>query len=177
MALHTTKQSRSGYADISFKGDDNTGLVSTANNHIGVMSAGQQVAAHGTDGAGTVWRMPATVRVALAAADTAGGVLAWANPMGASIIVTRVVFDVTTAATGACTLDVGVASGATTSSDTAMDGLDVNSATGTFDNIENQGTNGKSALKMTSSQYLTASKASGAAAGLAGYAYITFHLI
>lgn len=175
--MHTQKRSESGKADYSFYDDDNTGIVSTANNHIGIMSAGQQVAAHGTDGAGTVWRMPATVRVALAAADTAGGVLAWANPMGASIIVTRVVLDVTTKATGACTIDVGVAANGTTSSDTAMDGLDIGTAAGTFDNIENQGTNGKSALKMTSTQYLTASKASGAAAGTAGYAYITFHLI
>jgi len=126
-------------------------------------------------GASATVKVPVTVRVALsAAADTAGAILAWANPTGGSIIVTRVVFDVTTASTGACTVDVGVAANATTSNDTIMDGLDVNTAAGTFDNIENQGTNGKSAVKVTSSQYVTASRASGAVAGMVGFAYITF---
>jgi len=131
----------------------------------------------GVQSASAVTKTPVTVRVALAAADTAGGVLAWANPTGGSIIATRVVFDVTTKATGACTIDVGVAADGTTSADTVMDGLDVGTAAGVFDNIENQGTNGKSALKLTSSQYITASRTGGAAAGLVGYAYITYHPI
>lgn len=128
--------------------------------------------------AGAVIKQSVTVRVALAsAADTGGAVLAWLNPTGASILVTRVVFDVTTAATGAATIDVGVAANATTSNDTIMDGLDVNAAIGTFDNIENQGTNGKSVVKVTSTQYVTASRASGAVAGMVGFAYITYHVI
>jgi hypothetical protein len=110
--------------------------------------------------------------VNLAALDTAGGVLSLANPEGADLIVTRLVLDVTTKSTGACTVDAGVAANGTTSNDTLIDGLDVGTAAGTFDNIENQGTNGLALVKWTSSKYLTISKASGAAAGLVGKAYI-----
>jgi hypothetical protein len=118
------------------------------------------------------------VKVALAAADTGGGVLAWANPESSSIIIIRVVLDVTTKSTGACTLDIGTtATNATTSSDNLMDGLDVGTAAGTFDNIEDQGTNGTSRQKLASGKWITASKASGAAAGLVGYAYIEYFVI
>lgn len=112
---------------------------------------------------------------ALAAVSSGGGVLSWANPTGGTIVITRLVFDLTTAATGAGTVDCGVAAGATTSNDTLIDGLDVNAATGTFDNVENQGTNGVGVKKMTSSQFLTCSKATGDSAGLAGNAYIHYY--
>lgn len=63
-------------------------------------------------------------RVALAAVDTGGGVFSWANPEAGDIIVRRVILDVTTQSSGACTVDVGttVTSG-TTSSDNLIDGL------------------------------------------------------
>ena len=116
-----------------------------------------------------------TARVALAAADTGGGVVSWVNPETAAIIVTRLTIDATTASTGACTVDAGVtASSATTSADNLIDGLDVNAAAGVFDNVENQGTNGKASGKIAVGKWLTVSRASGAAAGLVGYAYITY---
>jgi hypothetical protein len=116
--------------------------------------------------------LPKTAKVALAAVDTAGGVFAWTP--GANVIVSRVVLDVTTASSGACTIDVGVAANATTLNDTLIDGLSL-AATGIFDNVENQGTNGIAARKVTSTQSVTGSVASGASAGLVGSAYITFH--
>ena len=113
-------------------------------------------------------------RAALAALDTGGGVLSLLNPEGVDLIITRLVLDVTTVATAACTVDAGLASAATTSADDLIDGLDVNGATGVFDNIDDQGTNGQSCLRWESDYYLTISMASGAAAGLAGYAYIEY---
>lgn len=113
-------------------------------------------------------------RYALAALDTGGGVLSLANPEGADVIVTRLILDVTTAATAAGTVDAGIAAGATTSSDNLIDGQDVNAAIGTFGNIDDQGTNGQSVQKWGSAQFLTVSKASGACAGLVGYAYIEY---
>lgn len=115
-------------------------------------------------------------KVALAALDTAGGVLAWANPTGASIIVSKIILDVTTKSTGACTLDVGVAANGTTSNDTLLDGVDVGTAAGLFDNVTNKGIYGLPQVKVTSAQYITASKATGAAAGLVGNAYIHYVL-
>lgn len=116
-------------------------------------------------------------KVALAAVDTGGGVFSWANPTGAAIIVDEVILDVTTVATGVCTLDVGTtAVGATTSSDNLIDGVDVNAATGLFSNEANGGTNGKLHQKLAAGKWVTASKASGATAGIVGSATILYHL-
>jgi hypothetical protein len=116
-----------------------------------------------------------TVKVALAALDTAGGVLAWQNPESGSIIIESVDFDVTTIATGACSLDVGTTTvSAATKSDNMIDGLDVHTATGTFTTADQAGANGKRRQKLAASKWLTASTDSGAAAGLIGFAYINY---
>lgn len=112
----------------------------------------------------------------LAAVATGGGVFAWQNPEDVAIIVTRVILDVTTKTTGACTVDVGPGATATTVADELMDGLDVGTAAGVFDNIENQGTDGKSTARLAANggavDYVTGSEASGAIAGIVG----TFHI-
>lgn len=115
------------------------------------------------------------VKVALAALDTGGGVLSLANPEGVDLIIPTggLVIDVTTAATAACTLNAGIAAAATTPSDTLIDGVDVNTAAGVFDNGDDAGTNG-GPDKWGSDEFLTISVATGAAAGLAGYAYIRY---
>lgn len=123
-------------------------------------------------------RVPKVAKVALAAVDTGGGIFAWQNDESSSIIVIRVGLDVTTAATAACTVDVGTtATSATTSADNLIDGLDVNAAAGVFDNITDKGTNGKSRQKLAAGKWITGSKASGASAGLVGYAYIEYIVI
>lgn len=127
-------------------------------------------------GAVTFDRSVKVDKVALAAVDTGGGVFSWQNPEDAAIIVERVVIDVTTASTGACTIDVGVtATSATTVVDNLLDGQSV-AAVATLDNIENQGTNGKSVGRLASGKWVTASVASGASAGLVGSAYIHYIL-
>jgi len=177
MSLRTKKETTSGYATYGFANDENTGLHSAAADHIALRVGGVDVLEYGTNASSKVNRLIQCERVALAALDTAGGVLAWANPTGSSIIVNRIIFDVTTKSTGACTIDVGVAADGTTSNDTLMDGLDIGTAAGVFDNVENQGTNGVGAVKLTSTKYITASKATGAAAGTVGFAYIYYHII
>ncbi|MEB3196812.1 MAG: hypothetical protein VKP62_06370 [Candidatus Sericytochromatia bacterium] len=128
-------------------------------------------------GSVTFDRSVKVAKVALAAVDTAGGVFAWANPEAGAIIVERVVIDVTTASSAACTVDVGVtATSATTSADNLLDGQSVATAA-VLDNIENQGTNGKSAGRLASGKWVTASVASGASAGLVGSAYIHYILV
>jgi hypothetical protein len=123
-------------------------------------------------------RITKIAKVALGVADTAGGVLSWANPEGVAIIITKIVVDVTTVSTGACTMDFGTtAVSATTTSDTLIDGLDTNSAVITADNITDKGTNGKSRQKLAAGKWVTGSKASGAAAGTAGFAYIHYTVV
>ena len=112
-----------------------------------------------------------TVVLALASADTAGGVVGLLNPFSYDVLVTDVIIDVTTKSTAAGTVDVGIAADGTTSDDTLIDGLDVGTAAGVFDNRIDKGTNGGMAHWETD-EYLTISKASGSAAGLVGFAYI-----
>lgn len=113
-------------------------------------------------------------QVALADGEGAGGVVAIANPEGATLLVTRVLVHTTTKSTAASTVDAGIVASASTSGDNLMDGVDTGTAAGLFDNVENKGTNGKARQVWGAGQYLTISKASGAVAGLAGSAYIEY---
>ena len=113
----------------------------------------------------------------IAGTGTSGGeVLAWANPEGATIIVHRLVLDITTQATGAANGDFGPAANATTSNDTLIDGVDIGTAAILADNYDESGTNGLTSIKLTSSQYITGTP-SATAAGLVGNAYIYYALV
>lgn len=116
-------------------------------------------------------RQQETFVYSLGDGDAAGGVLDQLNPFGANSYV-RIEIEVTTVATAACTIDVGVAATGV-SSDTLIDGLDVNSATGLFSSAEDGGANGETFVLIASGQYITASMATGAAADLVGKAYVT----
>ena len=178
MSLRTKKSESTSLAAIGFNDDTNTGLDSKAADHVGLMSGGSMVAQHGTDASSLVYRLPQVARVALAQVDTAGGVFAWANPTGGTIIIQSVAMDVTTVSSGACAIDVGVAANATTSSDTIIDGASVATTARVVDDQKDAGTNGTGAQRCTSSQFVTASvSGGGASAGLVGFAYITYYPI
>lgn len=83
-------------------------------------------------------------RVSVALSDDTGnaGMLSWQNPEDVAIIVTRLILDITTEATGAATADFGSDGDGTGSSDTLIDGVDVGAAAGVFDNVGDAGTNG-----------------------------------
>ena len=110
----------------------------------------------------------------LGVADTGGGVVSIENPEGVEILITEVILIVATKSTGACTLDIGVAAGATTSGDNIIDGVDVNAATGKFDNVNDASTNGGRDRALGATQFITASMKTGAAAGLAGQLIINY---
>ncbi len=110
----------------------------------------------------------------LADADTAGGVLAWVNPIAGNVLVQNIVVITTTKSTGASTVDAGVAADGTTSADNLLDGVDTGTAAGTFGTADSAGTNGLTGVVMASGEYVTISKASGACAALVGTAYITY---
>jgi len=125
---------------------------------------------YGADG---VW-----ISGSLTASDTAGAVFNWQNDQDDVVIVDAILVDVTTVATVACTLDIGyTATSAATSSDTMIDGVDVNGATGVFNHIVNNGGNGKGAVRMAKGKWITASKKTGAAAGLVGKWYLHYRKI
>jgi len=103
----------------------------------------------------------------LVASDAAAGVFSVENTYSTDLMVDRMIIDITTVATGACTLDIGNAATAI-SANTLLDGVDVNAATGPFDNVDDQGASGQSIVKWPSGEFITASMASGATSGLVG---------
>jgi len=120
-------------------------------------------------------KSPITEKVALGALDTGGGILSWANPEDGDILILGLEIDITTVATAACSADFGTTpTSATTSSDNLIDGQDMNGATGQFNNMDNKGTNGKFRQRLAQGKWITGSRVSGAAAGLVGWAYITY---
>lgn len=106
---------------------------------------------------------------------TAGGCLSLANPEGVDLIITDFILDITTGSTGAATVDAGIAANGTTTSDTLIDGKSVATA-GTFNNVDDAGTNGLKAVKWASDEYLTIT-ASATLAGMVGNAYIKWVIV
>lgn len=109
-----------------------------------------------------------------------GGVVAWQNPEASAILITRVVLDLTTVSTGACTLDIGVtATSATTSSDTLLDGIDANAAIGVFDSMNAALDSGANALaqKLAAAKWVTIDEKTGDATGLVANLYVFYVVI
>lgn len=109
-------------------------------------------------------------------AVASGQAFTWQNPLGADVYIKDVVVDVTTQATGAATMDVGIAA-TVTSSDTIFDGVDVgtapiltNATTGNF------GTNGLLVRKCATDYYITGT-ASADLAGLVGTVSIEYRRV
>jgi len=147
--------------------DDSTIEVNSSTGKLRLKPQGTALA-NGAQAASMSKFAGATIRGNLTASDAAAGVFSEENTYGTDLraIVT---IDVTTVATGACTLDIGVAA-TNILSDTLMDGIDVNAAVGMFSSLSDAdaGTNGKAVRKWKSGEFLTASMKSGATAGLVG---------
>jgi hypothetical protein len=122
-------------------------------------------------------RTKKVAKVALAGATIHGGVQNWANPEGAPIIINRVTVDATTVAGQAGTISVGTtATSATTASANLIDTLDVRTAAGTFDNLQNPGAGGKPLQRLAAGKWVTFGEASGNVTGLVGSLFIEYFL-
>ena len=99
--------------------------------------------------------------------DTAGGLLAWQNTLGYDMIVYGATLDVTTQSSGACTVSVGAAANGTTLNAGMISGQSV-AATGQFAKAT------PVAQKVPNGQFVTASTASGASAGLVARLYVEY---
>lgn len=108
----------------------------------------------------------------LTASDSAAGIFSVENPTASDMCVV-VYFRVATGSAGACTVNVGTDSAGTGSSDNIMDGFSVQ-AGGSDVRVHcsldsgDAGTNGKTYTVWAAGEYITASMASGATAGLVG---------
>lgn len=83
------------------------------------------------------------IRGALAVSASTAGVFQLQNTYGSDLIVTRIIIHITTVSSvDGTVLDIGLGSGASTSYNNLIDGLSA-TATGAFDNLENNGSSGK----------------------------------
>lgn len=108
------------------------------------------------------------------AATTGGAILSWQNPENVPIFVDMLEIDVQTKSTGAAALSAGVAANGTTSSANLIDSYAIGATEKLVNNYDDKGTNGKSAQKMTTSQFLTISAAA-STVGLVADIYVTYH--
>ena len=101
----------------------------------------------------------------------AGGALSLQNPEGVDLIITDLVLDITTPATGAATVDAGMSGASVATSDNLIDAGNVGAAAIVLSNGSEGGTNGKGARRWPSGEYLTIT-ASATLLGLVGNAYV-----
>lgn len=105
-----------------------------------------------------------SVALVAATVTTGGAVASVANPLGVDLIITRAIVRTTAPSTGAATVDIGVATGAATSSDTLIDGLSLASAAVL---ASTPGTNGAVPRLWAAADFVTAT-ASATLAGMTG---------
>lgn len=116
-------------------------------------------------------RVAAVSLAAAAAADDI--VFAWENPESSSIIVYRVIADITKAGgTATALLDIGSAADAVTGSDNLIDGVDAN-AVATYDNFEAV-TGAAGFVKVPAGEFVTGQAKVEKAEALEGTVYIFY---
>lgn len=190
MSLHTSKTTSASTPAVSFNDDRDTGLHSSAANTISLVAGGTETVtstgALTTLGPGggvslsSVYGIPQTYRFDFSSASNQTGVItggSLANPFGTTVIITRAIYRASTASTGACTLDIGLAADATTSADTTFDGLNANATAGTVSdsmNATTAGTNGLvKAQPWSATQCFNVAEASGDSTGLVASVWLT----
>ena len=97
----------------------------------------------------------------------------------AAAIILRAMLDITTVATGACTIDVGyTATTATTTSDTLLDGVDANAAIALFDSMNAALDTGTNALaqKAAAAKWVTIDAKTGDSTGMVATLYVQYIL-
>ena len=196
MSLHTAKETASGLATVSFNGDTDTGLHSSAADTVSLMAGGTTVASYtattaqvGATAAGGL-TLSATascvsvLKVAVTGSTTtATATFSIANPFSGGAIIKNAYFLVTAASTGAATVDIGIGAAATTGNDSIIDGATVNGVSAntvlSAQNATDAGTNGvgKTAtagkgLYWSSSQFVTFQNKADTT-GMTGTLYVT----
>lgn len=112
--------------------------------------------------------------ISLTAGNANAIAFSWENPVTGSIIIDKVILNVTTAGgTGGGLLDIGTANDATTGSDNLIDGADAN-AVAIYDNITDKGTNGKTSAVLATGKFINGQIKAQNAAALVGKVYIIY---
>ena len=96
-----------------------------------------------------------------------------ANPFGSDVLILAATVRVTTASTGASTVDIGIGAAATTVNDGLLDGLSL-ATLGLYTNAEDAGTNGEQTMVWGTNQFLNVAEASGDVAGVVGKLFVQY---
>jgi hypothetical protein len=151
--------------------DGSAGIVNDSDGKVVARWGGASTPSSGN----TSYRVPQVAVTPLGVVDTGGGIFSLQNSLGYDVLVTRLLLNITTAASTAVSQgSFGYTTTSTGSTSNLIDTLSLSAATGLFDNITDKSTNGKSRQIWVNGNYLTGSKTSGSASGLAGYAYIEY---
>jgi len=97
----------------------------------------------------------------------------------AAAIILRAFLNITTVATGACTIDVGYSATSAATSDTLLDGVDANAATALFDSMNyalDSGANAKAQLA-ASGKFVTIDEKTGDSTGMVAVLYVQYVLV
>ena len=117
--------------------------------------------------------------VALSAADTsgttAGALFSWQNTEGGSIFVQQVLMDITTATSGACTVDIGYEATVSAAQNHVFDGLDL-SAIDLVSSTDKVST-AIGGVKVGDDEFIHGTNASGDSTGLVGNVYIQYYTL
>jgi hypothetical protein len=159
-----TSQSIGDKALMSTAADATSIEVSSSTGKLGIVSAGSSLA-NGVQRAQVSKFAGYWIQGTLTAATGNAGALSIQNTYGSNLIVTRALVYLTALVGSAATLNVGVGSASDDDYDNLIDGLNVNSATGSYDNLEDHGSSGKATMLWPTTQYITATLAAGEGAG------------
>ena len=116
------------------------------------------------------------LKESLDATSGAGTPASISNPLGTRLIVTRVVVDITSPISATpVEMNVGIGGSPYVAYDTLIDGLTVGTPTSAdvYDNVDDQGTNGKSTEEWGASEYLTVT-VTGTPTGMVGNIYVYY---
>lgn len=152
------------------------GSATIANTNISQPCYSYEVVPQGYPGFGNDMKM---AKVALTAGNANAFAFAWQNPESTQIIIHKVIVNRTTAGGSATSvLDIGPVENATSTANTIIDGLDLNT-TGIADNIADKGTSGTTRSVLLdenggTTDYITGKILVANAASLVGYVYIYY---
>lgn len=116
------------------------------------------------------------LKEALTATSGAGTPASIENPLGERLIITRLVVDITSPVSDTpVTMSVGVGGSPYVSYDSLIDAVEIGTPTAAdiYDNVDDQGTNGKSTEEWGASEYLTVT-VTGTPTGMVGNVYVYY---
>lgn len=151
------------FPEFAFAEDENTGLRNPSDGRIQVVADGALMQDFPTVTTNRVTGLMSVKLVVPVQVALTGVFGSMANPFGYPVRIVQALWEITTASTGASTVDIGVAADAVTSNDGLLDGQ--SGATITVI-AGGAGTNGRASMTWGTTEFVNIAEASGDVAGI-----------